>query len=146
MRELPELFDRGIKARSLAYIFAATATVAVLTVLLPHDPEVNELELLPRGPRARRLGAVRLRSERATEPRSMRLAAGTALLTLANFWVESTALYPILYSWIALYAFYFFPLRLALAHVAWIGVAYAVLLGPGPPPSPRGALAASKRF
>jgi PAS domain S-box-containing protein len=131
MRELPELFDRGIKARSLAYIFAATATVAVLTVLLPHDPAVDVLGLLLLAAGALAIAAIlRLRSARITDVEiHLALAAGTVLLTLANFWVESTALYPMLYSWIALYAFYFFPLRLALAHVIWIAVSYTVLLG-----------------
>ena len=46
MRELPELVDRRIKVRSLAYIFQASAVVVVLTMVLPHNAEVNELELL----------------------------------------------------------------------------------------------------
>jgi PAS domain S-box-containing protein len=138
VRELPELADRRIKVRSLAYIFLASAVVAVLTVLLPHHADVDELELLLLAAAALALaGVLRVRSERASEGEiHVALAAGTALITLGNYWVESTALYPILYSWIALYAFYFLPLRYALAHVAWIGVAYAVLLGTQDPPSP----------
>jgi PAS domain S-box-containing protein len=138
VRELPELVDRRIKVRSLAYVFLASAVVALLTVLLPHDAGVNEPELLVLAGAALALaGVLRVRSERATETEiHVALAAGTTLLTLGNYWVESTALYPILYSWIALYAFYFLPLRYALAHVAWIGVAYGVLLAAQDPPSP----------
>ena len=39
-----------------------------------------------------------------------------------------TLLYPLLYTWAALYAFYFFSMREALAHLAFIGVSYAVVL------------------
>jgi PAS domain S-box-containing protein len=138
VRELPELVDRRIKVRSLAYVFLASAAVAVLTVLLPHDAEVDDLQLLLLAAAALALaGILRARLERVTDLEiHVALAAGTALVTLGNYWVESTALYPILYSWIALYAFYFLPLRWALAQVAWIGVAYGVLLGAQSPSSP----------
>jgi PAS domain S-box-containing protein len=138
VRELPELVDRGIKVRSLAYVFLASAVVAVLTVLLPHDAQVDNLQLLLLAAGALGLAALLLvRLERVTDLEiHVALAAGTALVTLGNYWVESTALYPILYSWIALYAFYFLPLRYALAHVAWIGAAYGVLLAAQSPPSP----------
>jgi len=33
------------------------------------------------------------------------VALGTVILTLANYYVGPTALYPILYTWTALYAF-----------------------------------------
>jgi PAS domain S-box-containing protein len=130
VRELPELFDRRVKARSLAYLFLATAAVAVLTVLLPHNPAVNDLALLLVASAALAVaGIVLLRSLRLTDLEvHLALAAATALLTLANYWVESTALYPILYSWVALYAFYFFQWQYALAHVTWIAVSYTVLL------------------
>ena len=37
MRELPELFDLGVKARSLAYLFLAGAGLGVLTLVFPHS-------------------------------------------------------------------------------------------------------------
>ena len=48
---------------------------------------------------------------------------GTLILTFANYWVGPTALYPIIYSWIILYAFYFFSPAPALAHTAFVALA-----------------------
>ena len=45
MTELPELFDLRIKARALAYLFAAGAALAALTLILPHDPAFRETQL-----------------------------------------------------------------------------------------------------
>ena len=39
MRDLPELFDLRVKARSLAYLFVAGASLGMLTLVLPHDAE-----------------------------------------------------------------------------------------------------------
>ena len=50
------------------------------------------------------------------------------MISLANLAAGQSLLYPLLYSWAALYAFYFFPMREALAHLAFIGVSYAVVL------------------
>ena len=46
MRELPELFDNRVKARSLSYLFLAGAGLGALTVLLPHSTAVMDRELL----------------------------------------------------------------------------------------------------
>ena len=64
------------------------------------------------------------------------IAAGTTMLSLANYYTGTSTLYPVLYSWTAVYAFYFFSLRAALAHMAYIGVAYAVVLANQDPVSP----------
>ena len=42
LRGLPELFDLGVKARSLAYLFVAGAAVGTLTLALPHAAEVDD--------------------------------------------------------------------------------------------------------
>ena len=64
------------------------------------------------------------------------LGAGTVILSFANYYTGTSALYPLLYTWTALYAFYFFGLRAALAHVAFIGLSYAVVLAIQDPMSP----------
>jgi PAS domain-containing protein len=56
------------------------------------------------------------------------LASGTLIISLANYYAGPATLYPVLYMWTALYAFYFFPMRQALAHAALVAVAYAVVL------------------
>jgi PAS domain S-box-containing protein len=64
------------------------------------------------------------------------VALGTVVLTFANDFMGPAALYPVLYTWIVLYAFYFFETRWALAHVAFIGLSYGLLLGFEHHPSP----------
>ncbi|HYY21954.1 MAG TPA: SpoIIE family protein phosphatase [Thermoleophilaceae bacterium] len=135
---MPDLFDRRIRARSLAYVSSAGAVVAVLTLVLPHGASVRELPLLVAAIAALIVaGLVYLRAERIGEWQlHSALVAGVVLLTVANYAVGSSALYPILYSWAALYAFYFFPLRVGLAYLGLIGLCYGVLLGIENPPSP----------
>ena len=58
------------------------------------------------------------------------------MLTLANYYVESTVTYPLLYTWTALFAFYFFWVNAALCHVAFIGLCYAIVLAAVEPRSP----------
>ena len=56
------------------------------------------------------------------------VAAGTVIISFANVAGGQSLLYPLLYSWAALYAFYFFPMRAALVHLAFIGACYAAVL------------------
>ena len=114
-----------MKARSLAYLYAAGAVLGLLTLVLPHDEQVRDLPLWILGGTAIVVGAVVwARAARISEWQLHALVAlGSVILTLANYWVGETGLYPIIYSWIALYAFYFFGLRVALAHVATIALA-----------------------
>ena len=42
------------------------------------------------------------------------VAVGTVMVSLANLAVGLTLLYPLLYSWTALFSFYFFTMRAAL--------------------------------
>jgi PAS domain S-box-containing protein len=135
---MPELFDVRLKARSLAYVFTAGGVLGFLALLFPHGDNVND------GALAAVAGAALLMAvvlyTQADDVSEWQLHAalgfGTILLTLANYEVGTSALYPLLYSWTALYAFYFFPLRLALAQLALIAVAYLVLLLVQQPSSP----------
>jgi PAS domain S-box-containing protein len=138
VRELPELFDLRVKARSLAYLFGAGAGLGVLTLLLPHDRGVQDLQLYVLAGIAVALAIlVYVQAERVGEWQlHLVLAAGTTILSFANYYTGTGTLYPLLYTWTALYAFYFFSLRLALAHVAFIGVSYAVVLAIQDPSSP----------
>ena len=138
MKALPELFDLRVKARSLAYLFTAGAGLGLVTLALPHDQAVKELQLMVlAGIAVAIAGVVYLEAERIRAWQlHMALALGTLILTLANYYVGDSSLYPFLYSWTALYAFYFFALREALAHVAFIALCYAVLLAIQDPASP----------
>jgi PAS domain-containing protein len=64
------------------------------------------------------------------------LAAGSTILSFANYYTGTSTLYPLLYTWTALYAFYFFGLRLALAHLVYISFAYAMVLAIQDPNTP----------
>jgi PAS domain S-box-containing protein len=138
VRELPELFDVRVKARSLGYLFVAGATLGLLTLVLPHDEGVRDLQLYVLAALAIAVaGLVYVQAERVREWQlHVVLVAGTTILSFANYYTGTSTLYPLLYTWTALYAFYFFSLGLALAHMAYIGVAYAVVLAIQDPTSP----------
>jgi PAS domain S-box-containing protein len=130
VRRLPELFDLGVKARSLAYLFVAGAALGLLTLLLPHDGGVQDLQLYVLASVAIAVAAlVYVQAERVSEWQlHLVLAAGTTILSFANYYTGTSTLYPLLYTWTALYAFYFFSLPLALGHLVYIGLAYGVVL------------------
>ncbi|HEV2874538.1 MAG TPA: SpoIIE family protein phosphatase [Thermoleophilaceae bacterium] len=130
MRQLPELFDVGVKARSLAYLFVAGASLGLLTLLLPHDEGVQDLQLYVLAAIAIAVATlIYVQAERISEWQlHLVLAAGTTILSFANYYTGTSTLYPLLYTWTALYAFYFFSLARAFAHVTYIGFAYAVVL------------------
>ncbi len=130
MTPLSDLFERRVKGRALAYLFTAGALLGLLTLVLPHDQSVKDLPLVILALVAGAIAGVAYwRAEQITQKElHVLVALGTVILTLANYYVGPTALYPILYTWTALYAFYFFELRAALAHVALIAVGYGLLL------------------
>ncbi len=133
-----ELFDRRIKARSLAYVFTAGAVLGLATLAFPHEESVQDAHLIVLAAVAIAISlGVYSQADRVSDWQvHTALAAGTLILTLANHYTGPTALYPIIYSWVVLFAFYFFDLRVAFAHVAFVGLAYGVLLAIDDPPSP----------
>ena len=122
----------------LSYLFLAGAGLGALTVLLPHSTAVMDRELLILAAIAAALAVgIYLWAGRArTWQLHTALALGTVMLTLANYYVESTVTYPLLYTWTALFAFYFFWVNAALCHVAFIGLCYAIVLAAVEPWSP----------
>jgi len=138
VRGLPELFDLRVKARSLAYLFVAGAALGLLTLAFPHDETVEELQLFVLAAIAVAIAAVVYLDADRIQAWQLHAAvgAGTLILTFANYYVGPTALYPLLYTWTAMYAFYFFRLPIALGHVAFIALSYGVLLVIQDPSSP----------
>jgi PAS domain S-box-containing protein len=138
VRQLPELFDLGVKARSLAYLFVAGASLGLLTLLLPHDEGVQDLQLYILAAIAIAIAAlIYVQAERISEWQlHLVLAAGTTILSFANYYTGTSTLYPLLYTWTALYAFYFFGIGTALAHVVYISFSYGVVLAVQDPESP----------
>jgi PAS domain S-box-containing protein len=130
VRDLPGLFDVRLKARSIAYLYATGATLALLTLVFPHADEVRDVALIILAASAYVISA-------AVWPFADRmhewhihalLVAGTVIVSLANYYAGPSSLYPLLYTWAVLYACYFFPLREAVAHMVFVAVAYAVTL------------------
>jgi PAS domain S-box-containing protein len=138
VRELPELFAVSVKARSLAYLYVLGATLALLTLALPHADEFREAPIAIVAGIALSIGSgVYLRADRIEEWQLHAiLALGTILVALANHYAGTTVLFPLLFTWAALYAFYFFELRAALLHLGLVGVAYAIVLASQDPVSP----------
>jgi PAS domain S-box-containing protein len=138
VRQLPELFDVGVKARSLAYLFVAGALLGLLTLILPHDEAVQDLQLYILAAIAIAVAAlIYVQAERVSEWQlHLVLAAGTTILSFANYYTGTSTLYPLLYTWTALYAFYFFPLSQAFAHMLFIGFSYAIVLAIQDPGAP----------
>ena len=138
MKSTSELFDSRVKARSLAYLFIAGAGLGLLTLVLPHEQGVQDLQLWILAAIAIAVAAlIYVQAERVSDWQlHLVLGAGTVILSFANYYTGTSALYPLLYTWTALYAFYFFSLRAALAQVAFIGLSYAVVLAIQDPMSP----------
>ena len=124
------MFDSRTKARSLAFLFYAGALVSVLTIALPQGEKATASSVLVTAACSLVLAAVFLRwSERVTDRLlHAALALVTVILSLVIHYTQHTGLYPLIYMWPALYAFFFFSTSKAIAHLAFIGVAYATVL------------------
>jgi PAS domain S-box-containing protein len=114
----------------MAYLFATGAALGLLTVAMPHPSEVNDLALVLLASGAIVIAAiVWLSRDRIREWHiHVVLLCGTLIVSLANYYAGPHLLYAVLYMWAALYAFYFFRLGEALAHMAVVGASYAVVL------------------
>ncbi|MDQ4048210.1 MAG: hypothetical protein M3131_02355, partial [Actinomycetota bacterium] len=74
------LFDRRVKGRSLAYLYTLGAALGCLTLVLPHDPAVNEAPLYGLAALAVAIGLVMLR--RAEHVTDFELHAAVAIGSL----------------------------------------------------------------
>ncbi len=126
----PSTFDSRTKARSLAFLFAAGALVGYLTVIFPHEDTVLVGPVLGVSSIALVLALAWLRIGGTVSDTQLHfgLAGVTIVLSLLVHYAEQAALYPLIYMWPALYAFYFFSTAAALAHLALIGATYATAL------------------
>ena len=124
------MFDTRTKARSLAFLYGAGTLICGLTVLLPHMGSLEERSVLVLAAVSLALGLVFLRfADRVSDPVvHVALAAVTVMLSLVIHYTHNTTLYALIYTWPALYAFYFFSTPVALGHLAFIGAAYATVL------------------
>ena len=138
MADAPELFSRGLMARSLAYLFTGGALIGCLTLAFPHDSQVQDGPLYALAALAVAISTVVLWRSDSLPSWAMHLAlaSGSLILAAANYFVGPGGLYLIIFTWTGLYAFYFYRRPVALAHLGVIAVAYMVVLIVQEPPSP----------
>src|SRR3954454_23259060 len=123
---------RATMARAGSYFAAAGALAGAVSVLVP-DTAVEHEALLAAtsgGAAVLALLLVGLYDRLPGWGFHLAVLAGTALATAAVYaWGTESSYAPLPYLWIALFAFYFFPLRAALAHTVLIAAGYALALG-----------------
>ncbi|MEA2390103.1 MAG: hypothetical protein QOK31_212 [Solirubrobacteraceae bacterium] len=118
-------------ALGLAYLFGAGATLVILTLLLPHGSRTDDLAVLSAPLAAYVVVGVLLRYGRGLPLGAYHaiLGWGSVLITVCVFFGgDDSAAYTLLYVWVALYAFYFFSVGAAVAHVVFASAVYASVL------------------
>jgi diguanylate cyclase (GGDEF)-like protein/putative nucleotidyltransferase with HDIG domain len=131
-------FQTSLVAKVLAGLYAAGATLAALTVVLPHPSDQNALGLLAIVANAYAIAAVLHWCAHRLPAWSMpvALAWGSTLITgVAYFSGESPSPLVFFYLWIFLYASYFLTRKQAALQIGYVGLAYGVLLASRPPTS-----------
>ncbi|MGC2374584.1 MAG: diguanylate cyclase [Solirubrobacteraceae bacterium] len=129
-------FQASLVARVLAVLFAAGASLAALTVALPHPASTNELGQLAIVGDAYLVAAVLYTQAAQLPPWTLRLtlAWGSMLITgVAYFSGETPSPLVFFYLWVFLYASYFFTHRQAAVQILYVGLVYGVLLTARPP-------------
>jgi diguanylate cyclase (GGDEF)-like protein/putative nucleotidyltransferase with HDIG domain len=131
-------FEVRLKGQVLAGLFCAGATLALLTVLLPHSSRANVLGLLAIVANAYVVAGLLFWRARAVSSSVLQaaLAWGSTLITGVAYFSGSTPS-PLVffYLWVFLYSAYFFTRKEAALQIVYVGIAYAVLLVAAPPPS-----------
>ncbi len=128
--------ETPLMAKTLAGLFAAGATLALLTLLLPHAEGANEIGLLAIVADAYLTAAVLLRWANRLPAWSLRaaLAFGTVHITgVAYFSAESPSPLVFFYLWVFLFSSYFFTRAQTIRQIAFVGIAYGGLLAAAPP-------------
>ena len=122
--------------------------------MLPVETQVEERTVLAVAALALACGFVLLRYGMwISDPMwHLALAGATVVLSVMVHFTHQITLYALLYMWPALYAFFFFSWAAAIAHLAFIGAAYAMVLslqeetmGSIGPPADRARDAARRR-
>lgn len=124
------MFDSRTKARSLAFLFAASALAGVLAVILPATTPVAHETVLALAGLSVLIAIALLRfGDRLSNPLwHVTLATFTIVLSLFVHFTHQETFFALIYMWPALFAFYFLPWRAAIAHLAFIGASYGFVL------------------
>ncbi len=131
-------FNTSLTAKVLSGLFAAGATLAALTVVLPHPANANEVGLLAIVANAYVIATLLYWYAEKLPARVLPVALcwGSTLITgVAYFSGESPSPLVFFYLWVFLYASYFFTRRQAALQIVYVGLAYGALLASRPPSS-----------
>ena len=131
-------FETSLMARTLAALFAAGATLALLTVAFPHSANSSELGLLLIVGIAYVVAGLLFWRASLLGRRALplALASGSTLVTaVAYVSAESPSPLIFFYLWVFLYASYFFSTRETAVQIVYVGLAYGALLIAREPPS-----------
>jgi diguanylate cyclase (GGDEF)-like protein len=118
---------------ALGILFMAGATLALVTLAIPHWKGGNDGATAIVAASAYPVAGLLLQARGRLPMWTIHvlLAAGTLFITtgvyLGNAY-EGSLTTAILYVWVALYAFHFFTWRVAVLHLSFIGAAYAAML------------------
>ncbi len=133
-----EVFDPRLRALSLAALQGVIVLIVLVTLALPHDKDVHEVQLLGlAGFLAVTATALwRLGAELDRHQISIAVAATTVVIALLNFAAGTTAGFGLLFGMTVIYAFYFLDIRFAAANAGLALAGYVVQLALNPGPSP----------
>lgn len=129
--------DPRLLARFTFYLYAAGGALTLITLALPGPPGRNELAIaaLAGGAYAASAGVLLAFDRLRMWAFELLSALGTILITFTLYYAgESVGSYRLFYLWVGLSVFYFFSRRRAFLQLAFIGLAYGVLLAVLPPP------------
>jgi diguanylate cyclase (GGDEF)-like protein/putative nucleotidyltransferase with HDIG domain len=130
--------DTRLMAHALGWLFAAGATLALVTIALPHSPRASELGLLVIIGDAYAIAGVLLwrAGEMPSRIMPLVLAWGSTLITgVAYFSGDTPSPLVFFYLWVFLYASYFFTTRETAVQIVYVGVVFGALLIARAPPS-----------
>src|SRR4051794_24363806 len=123
--------EPAVEARALAYLYAAGAGLAALSLALPHSPMQDDLGITAviavacAGALGLLIGAPRI----PTWAVQCFIAVGTLLISLVvHFSGAGDSAFAFYYVWVGIYAFYFLPRAWAIAQSALVAVTYGALL------------------
>jgi len=117
-------------ARAGAALLAAGATLAATSVALPHPAGLNEVGITLTALAAYLTGLCMFAFAGRFTVTGIQIANGIGILLVTSciyFSGEGTSSYAVLYIWAGLYAFYFLPVKRAVAQAILIAICYAVV-------------------
>jgi diguanylate cyclase (GGDEF)-like protein/putative nucleotidyltransferase with HDIG domain len=123
--------SRATMARAGVYLGSAGVFLALLSIAIPHDPSMDETLLAGAAAAAASgVAVLAIGFDRIPYWGFHALAAsGTLVASAAIYAWGAESLYgPLPYVWVAVYVFYFFPMRSALVHLGSIAAAYGAVI------------------